>query len=79
MDATVKERPRTRKATRVDVLGIVKEGGPLINGTMLRCPGCEKEDDVLSYTPLEFSERYADQIVVPLKCRSCRHVFALKP
>lgn len=73
------DRPSTRKATPEQLLGIVDKGGPLIEGTQLRCPGCENVADVLAYQPLEFSERYADQVLVPLKCRNCRHVFCLRP
>jgi hypothetical protein len=54
-------------------------GPPLLNGHRLRCPGCENEADLLSYVPLQYSEKYADQIVVPLVCRRCRHTFALRP
>jgi hypothetical protein len=73
------ERPHTRKATQADLLGIVERGGPLISGTKLTCPGCEGVADVLDYVPLEYSERYAEQVLVPLKCRVCRHVFVLRP
>lgn len=79
MTLALKDRPRTRKATPQDLLGIVERGGPLIEGHSLRCPGCESVADVLDYTPLEYSERYAHEVLVPLKCRHCRHVFALKP
>jgi hypothetical protein len=79
MGVALGERPQTRKASPADLLGIVERGGPLIDGHTLRCPGCERSADVLDYTPLEYSERYAHEVIVPLKCRSCRHVFALKP
>lgn len=72
-------RPVTRRPSPADVLKIVERGGPLLTGHVLRCPGCETEADILDYPLLEYSERYADQVVVPLKCRRCRHVFALKP
>jgi hypothetical protein len=72
-------RPVTRKVTGDDLLGIVPQGGSLLVGRMLRCPACENVTDLLDYVPLEYSERYADQVVVPLKCRKCRHVFALRP
>ena len=71
--------PQTQKATPEALLEIVESGGPLIEGTSLRCPACERTADVLEYRPLEYSERYADQVVIPLKCRGCNHVFALKP
>lgn len=76
---TLGDRPATRKATQEEILGIVEQGGPLIEGTHLRCPGCESVSDILEYLPLEYSERYSDQVLVPLKCRHCRHVFCLKP
>lgn len=79
MGIALPERPQTQKATPEVLLRLVERGGPLIEGTHLRCPGCERSADILDYVPLEFSERYADQVVVPLKCRECRHVFALKP
>ena len=79
MGIALPERPQTQKATRGTLLRIAARGGPLIEGTSLRCPGCEQVADILDYVALEFSERYADQVIVPLKCRSCRHVFALKP
>lgn len=79
MGIALPERPQTRKATEEVLLRIVERGGPLIVGHQLRCPGCERCADVLDYVPLEYSERYADQVIVPLKCRECRHVFALRP
>lgn len=79
VELATRERPLTRKASRDDLLWMVAQGGPLIEGTNLRCPGCERTADVLDYVPLEYSERYATQVVVPLKCRSCRHIFALRP
>lgn len=79
MGIALPERPQTRKATREALLRLVERGGPLIEGTRLRCPGCERVANVLDYVALEYSERYADQVIVPLKCRECRHVFALKP
>lgn len=83
----LKERPKTRRVTEeqlkeflADWLGTVAEGGPLImEGSRLRCPGCEHVSPILDFTPLEYSEKYATQIIPPLKCRRCRHVFALKP
>jgi hypothetical protein len=54
-------------------------GRKLINGRMLTCPGCERQADVLMYVPLNHSTKYAAQIVTPLKCRACRHIFALRP
>lgn len=79
MGVVLREQPQTRKATQEDLLSIVAPGGPLISGTKLTCPGCERIADVLDYVPLEYSERYADQVIVPLKCRVCKHVFALRP
>jgi hypothetical protein len=58
---------------------MIERGGPLLNGRNLKCPGCEDEADILDYIPLEHSEKYAEEVIVPLKCRRCRHVFALKP
>lgn len=79
MGIALNERPQTRKATADVLRQLVERGGPLIEGTHLRCPGCERAADVLDYQALEYSERYADQVIVPLKCKRCRHVFALKP
>lgn len=79
MGIALPERPQKQKATREILLRLVERGGPLIEGTRLRCPGCEHVTDVLDYMPLEYSERYADQVIVPLKCKQCRHVFALRP
>lgn len=72
-------KPQTRKVTIEDLLGIAETGGKLLNGRKLTCPGCEEVADILDYVPLEHSERHAAEVVVPLKCRTCRHVFALKP
>jgi hypothetical protein len=77
--AVALQEPQTRKATPEVLLEIVEQGGPLIEGTLLRCPGCETVADVLDYRPLEYSERYSEQVIVPLKCRACHHVFALRP
>jgi hypothetical protein len=69
-----------RRADAADMQRVAKETGPpLLKGHRLRCPGCENVADILEYTPLQFSEKYADQIVVPLVCRRCRHTFALRP
>lgn len=70
---------RTRKPFPAALMELVEIGGPLIEGTTLMCPACEERSDILTFIPLEHSVKYADQIVVPLKCRSCRHVFALRP
>ena len=80
MGTSLKEKPRTTKIPSGDLLQIVQGyGGSLIMGTDLKCPGCENVTNILDYLPLEHSEKYANQIVIPLKCRNCRHVFALKP
>lgn len=87
MNAQAEQPPRGRKAlaaVRQASPGDVKRtasaaGPPLLDGHTLRCPGCEHEADILDYVPLQFSEKYADQIVVPLVCRHCRHTFALRP
>lgn len=52
---------------------------PLIRGSKLTCPACEREQDVLAYTAMRISEKYAEQVVRPLKCNQCGHVFALRP
>lgn len=74
----ITERP-TRKVTPAELLGITEVGGPLIEGITLMCPACEVRENIMAFIPLEHSTKYVDQIVVPLKCRSCRHVFALRP
>jgi uncharacterized protein YbaR (Trm112 family) len=51
---------------------------PLIRGRMLVCPSCEKEHDILAYKPLEIVQKYADQVVPPIICPSCKHWFALR-
>jgi hypothetical protein len=53
--------------------------GPLIDGTDLTCPLCEHTDNILAYRPLQTSTKYASQVVTPLKCKACGHVFALRP
>lgn len=70
---------RTQRVTLDDLFAIAQNGGPLLKGTSLRCPACEETADILGFTPLEYSVKYAEQIVVPLKCPACRHVFALRP
>ncbi len=83
MSVTAKRRiGPTRKVVTEELLAVVKQGGPLIiDGRYLRCPGCENVQDVLAYVPLEYSEKYAEQVIPPLKCtiEGCKHVFALRP
>lgn len=52
---------------------------PLIDGVDLTCPLCETKDNLLAYRPLQVSKKYAPQVVTPLKCKACGHVFALRP
>ena len=85
--SAVRDRPNTRRVTEQQLkdflaewLGTVEQGGPLVvDATHLRCPGCEQVSPILGFIPLEYSEKYASQVIPPLKCRKCRHVFALKP
>jgi hypothetical protein len=73
---------RTQRADPDAILklfGKSENGGKLLRGRTLTCPACEREDDVLRYVPLEHSVKYADQVIPPLKCRMCKHVFALRP
>jgi len=79
----LRERPRTQKTTEDHLLGlafgIAERGGSLISGSRVTCPGCENVADILDYHHLEVSSKYLDQVVPPLKCRVCRHVFAMVP
>jgi len=76
---TLRQRPVTRRVTPEEMLGSIVNGGKLLRGRMLTCPGCERVSDILDYVPLEHSQKYAEEVVVPLKCRGCHHVFALRP
>lgn len=69
-----------RRPTDEELLQQIEElaDRPLIRGRMLLCPNCEKEHDILAYKPLEIRQKYADQLVPPLICPSCKHWFALK-
>ena len=49
-----------------------------MRGRTLMCPACEKEHDILAYKPLEIRQKYADQLVPPIICPSCKHWFALR-
>lgn len=51
----------------------------LLAGTTLTCPACEAPQPILAYTQFRISEHYAEQCLPVLKCRECRHVFALVP
>jgi len=57
-----------------------EEGGhSLVRGHEIMCPGCESWADVLAYTPLQISSKYAAWVIAPLKCPDCGHVFAINP
>lgn len=51
----------------------------LLHGTHLTCPACEEAQSILAYTQFRISQQYAEQCLPVLKCRRCRHVFALVP
>lgn len=51
----------------------------LLAGTHLTCPACEVSQPLLAFTQFRISERYAEQCLPVLKCKQCRHVFALMP
>lgn len=49
---------------------------PLIEGRLLRCPRCKKQDDVLAYKRLGMVEEFARETTPVYKCPSCRWIFA---
>jgi uncharacterized protein YbaR (Trm112 family) len=69
----------TKRPTDEELLRSAERGGSLLNGRILSCPACEHACDLLEYIPLHYSEKYADQVIAPLVCRSCKHIFALRP
>lgn len=71
--------PPIRPVTAEELIEITERGGPLLRGRYLICPGCEHPHDILAYKPFKITEKYADQTVPPLKCPSCRFIFALHP
>lgn len=75
-----------RRATPAELLDwAVPRGGPLVRtterGPLLRCPACERERPLLGFIALQVAEKYASQVIAPLKCpeKDCLHVFALHP
>lgn len=78
-DPRVAARNNTVKTSDERLLKLVGGPGPLIDGRLLTCPGCESVQDILAYTPLNHSHLYEEQIVVPLVCPACKHCFALRP
>lgn len=64
---------------RLESLVVEQVRNPLMQGRKITCPKCEVAQDILRFTPLQTSEKYADQVIVPLKCKLCNHVFALRP
>ena len=72
----------TLPPTEEEVLTMVSdhvEDHPLIHNRTILCPKCETRQDILEYTPLHFVQKYALDLVQVLKCRICRHVFAIRP
>lgn len=72
----------TRGLKRAELRQLAEAAPPaLIEGSKLRCPGCEEQFDILAFVPLKRSTKYEAHVVTVLKCpsRQCRHVFALKP
>ena len=51
----------------------------LLHGTALTCPACRTTADILTYRPLEYVERFAAELVPPIRCPHCLHIFALRP
>lgn len=79
MQSNAHMEKRTIKPSSESLLRLVETAGPLIDGANLRCPACENVGNILGYVPLEHSVKYVDQIVIPMKCQKCKHVFALRP
>lgn len=70
----------TRRTTPQEALTAIEQlTGSLVDGRNIMCPACETWQDVLTYRPLEHSVKYSAMVVVPMKCRRCSHVFALRP
>lgn len=71
-----------RKPLEDELLAFVSRSNtPLVQGRTITCPACERSNDVLAFTPLQHSSKYASQVIVPIKCPEpdCRHTFALHP
>jgi transposase-like protein len=79
IDRRAAAKANTVKVTAQRVLELVEAPHPLVEGRIMRCPGCEAEHDILAYTPLNHSRKYEEQVVVPYVCPSCKHIFALRP
>lgn len=71
--------PKSAGPTVAPLPGVIQASPALLKGRHLTCPGCEEPQDVLTYTPFELSEKYADQVIPVYRCRECGHVFALDP
>lgn len=48
------------------------------NRTEIRCPRCEKWQDVLAYKTPEVVAKYGKSLNPIQKCGVCRHVFSLR-
>lgn len=70
-----------RRISPEELLELVPDGGALVRGHQIRCPGCEEWIDILAYRMLEFNETYARETVPVYRCprHQCGHVFALDP
>lgn len=55
------------------------QGSSLVRGRDILCPKCEVAQDILAYQSLHFVDKYAEHLVPVMKCRRCRHTFALRP
>ncbi len=73
----------SKRVTPDQILELVPATQPeyesLFHGRYLTCPACQKEQDILSYVPLRIVEQFAHELVPPLRCPNCNHVFALRP
>ena len=70
----------TRRPLPAEILDAAEQASnKLLDGRLLTCPACEIARDVLEYKPLEYAEKFAQQLVAVLICPGCNHKFALKP
>lgn len=44
----------------------------------IMCPHCEERQRAVEYATLSMSPRYSAQLAPVLRCRRCRHVFAVR-
>lgn len=49
---------------------------PLVIGSAMRCPKCERVENILAYRPMRTPEKYSEELNTIVKCPNCGWLFS---